>query len=93
MERFEGDVHLHPYALRRIQERDLSPAEVEEAVRAPEEIVAGGKGRFVAQRETRTPMRGRPALLRVIFEEQAGRRMIVNAYLTTKLGKYRRRQP
>jgi hypothetical protein len=71
----------------------LSRADVEDGVRDPDQVVPGQKGRLVAQKQAVSPTRGQPALLRVIFEEREGRRLILNAYLTTKVEKYWRKEP
>jgi hypothetical protein len=54
----------------------------------PEQIVAAGKNRKIAQRTYQR--QGRDFLLRVVYSEQ-GKPQIVTVYWTSKVSKYRRK--
>jgi hypothetical protein len=77
------------HAQRRLQERDISIVEVEDAIRNPDQVVADPRhaGRWVAQK--RQDLAGRPALLRVVYANAGGGDVVVvSAYRTTQVARY-----
>jgi hypothetical protein len=81
-------IHWPPYAQRRIAERGLDPAQVEDVIRNPEQLLPDPShpDRRIAQRRVDTP---RPALLRVVYAEWGDADVVVvTAYRTTQIARY-----
>ncbi len=76
------------HAEQQLKERNIDPELVQQTVENPEQIVAAGKNRKIAQRIYQR--RGKDFLLRVVFSEQ-GNPEIVTMYWTSKVSKYRRK--
>lgn len=76
------------HAERLLKERNIAPELVQETLENPEQIVAAGKNRKIAQRTYQRY--GRDFLLRVVFSEQ-GSPEIITMYWTSKVSKYRRK--
>lgn len=76
------------HAEQQLKERNIDPALVQQTVENPEQIVAAGKNRKIAQRIYQR--HGRDFLLRVVFSEQ-GSPEIITMYWTSKVSKYRRK--
>ena len=62
--------------------RGITRSQVEEAVRNPEQVVAGHDGLFVAQTRTQS------GLLRVPFFEVDENRIVVTVYWTSQMHRY-----
>jgi uncharacterized DUF497 family protein len=81
-------IHWPLHAQRRLQERGIDVAEVEDVIRRPDQLLADAKypGRWVAQRRVGTD---RPALLRVVYADIGGGEVVVvSAYRTTQIARY-----
>jgi len=76
------------HAEQQLKERNIEPELVRQTLENPEQVVATGKNRKVAQRVYRR--HGRDFLLRVVFSEQGGRE-VITMYWTSKVSKYRRK--
>ena len=78
-------IHWPLHALRRLHERGLDVAEVEDLIRAPGQLVADRthSGRWIAQR------RLDGTLLRVVYADLGGGDVVVvSAYRTTQVARY-----
>jgi len=81
-------IHWPLHAQRRLQERGLNIAEVENVIRAPGQLIADTKhsGRWIAQRRVGTD---RPTLIRVVYVDAGGGEIVVvSAYRTTQVARY-----
>jgi len=76
------------HAEQQLKERNIEPELVRQTLENPEQVVAAGKNRKIAQRTYRR--HGRDFLLRVVFSEQ-GSPEVVTMYWTSKVSKYRRK--
>lgn len=76
------------HAERQLKERNIKPELVQETLENPEQVVAAGKNRKIAQRTYRR--QGRDFLLRVVYSEK-DEPEIVTMYWTSKVSKYRRK--
>ncbi len=79
-------IEIIPLARRKIARRGIAEAWVEETLTAPEQVVEGYAGRWVAQR--RISIQGKEQLLRVVYEETAISVIVVTAYLTSDIARY-----
>lgn len=76
------------HALEQVARRRLSRDLVEETLRAADRVVPSGvEGRSVAEKKYRDAS-GRLYLLRVVFERDAERAVVITAYRTSRLSKY-----
>jgi mRNA-degrading endonuclease RelE of RelBE toxin-antitoxin system len=76
------------HAERQLKERNIKPELVQETLENPEQVVAAGKNRKIAQRTYRR--QGSDFLLRVVYSEK-DEPEIVTMYWTSKVSKYRRK--
>ncbi len=82
-------IHWTMHALRRLHDRpEISDVEVEDALRAPDQVVPDRRpGRWIAQKRldtTRAPM-----LLRVFFTDAGGGEIVVvSFYRTVQVARY-----
>lgn len=72
------EIDLHPHALQKMGERELSADEVIEAIQDPDDVVPGRLGRKIAYKK-----RGE-YWLRVIFEDDPRRVLVITAYVTRR---------
>jgi hypothetical protein len=82
------EIEFSRHAERQLKERNIKPELVQQTMENPEQIVAAGKNRKIAQRTYQR--QGRDFLLRVVYCEQ-GKPQIVTVYWTSKVSKYRRK--
>ena len=66
---------------------NISPAWLAETLKGPEQIVNGYGGRKVAQK--RYQVENRQYLLRVVFEDKGDSLLVITAYLTSQIERYR----
>ena len=76
------------HAERQLKERNIKPELVQETLENPEQVVAAGKNRKIAQRTYRR--QGKDFLLRVVYSEK-DEPELVTMYWTSKVPKYRRK--
>ena len=76
------------HALDELAARDVSRAEAERTLTAPDRITAGRPPRLIYQRPYHDTLLGQQMLLRVVVEETALELTVVTLYKTSKLGKY-----
>lgn len=86
MGRFE--IKFSRHAERQLKERNIKPELVQQTLENPEQIVALGKNRKIAQRTYQR--QGRDFLLRVVYIEQ-DKPEIITTYWTSKVSQYRRK--
>ena len=67
---------FHPYALYKMQKRNINRQKVQKTLEKPDSVVSGKWGRKIAQK-----IYGR-YLIRVIFEEQEDKILVITAYPT-----------
>ena len=79
-------IEIIPLARKKMERRSVSDEWVFETVNSPEQIVEGYGGRNVAHR--RYNVRGKPRLLRVVFEETPEKYIVITAYLTSAMKRY-----
>jgi len=72
------------HALERLEERGISAEMVEEVIRDQDNAGYGDKGRQIAQKLIDKK------LLRVIYDEEEYRIVVISAYVTSKVEKYLR---
>jgi len=80
------DIEIIPLAKRKMERRRIPEVWVSEALRNPDQVVAGHGGRSVAQQ--RRTVRRREMLLRVVFEETEDKYVVITAYLTSDIKRY-----
>ena len=81
-------VHWPLHAQRRLEERGIDPAQVEDVIRMPDQLLPDSShpGRWIAQRRVDAP---RPALLRVVYADLGGGDVVVvSTYRTTQIARY-----
>ncbi len=76
------------HAEEQLLERNVSKAEVEEAVEKPDELLKDSFGTNIAHKKL--VRKGKAVLLRVFYDETAEGKKILTVYLTTKISKYYR---
>ena len=79
-------IEIIPLAEKKMGRRSVPDEWVVETVNSPEQIVEGYGGRNVAHR--RYAIRGKPRLLRVVFEETPEKFIVITAYLTSAVKRY-----
>lgn len=82
------EIKIIPLALKKMELRGVPRAWVEETIRSPDETVAGYSGRSVAQKTY--PVSGKRMLLRVVYERAAKDYVVLTAYLTSQIERYRK---
>lgn len=82
------NIEIIPIALEKMSRRGIKRDMVIQTLEGPDDIVPGHSGRKVAQKLY--TIEGNDKLLRVVFEEEKDRTVVVTAYLTSKIEKYRR---
>ncbi len=80
------DYILHPHALTRLAERQLTQADIAAVLAAPEQREEGQKGRCIYQARVR--VKGKHYLLRVAVDVQEDPPLVLTAYLTSQIQKY-----
>jgi len=80
------DVDVIPLARKKLAQRKIPESWVVETLRAPEQVVEGHGGRWVAQK--RITREGKEYLLRVVYEETGATRVVITAYLTSDFTRY-----
>ena len=76
------------HAERQLKERNIEPELVQETLENPDQVVAAGKNRKIAQRAYQR--QGRDFLLRVVYSEQ-DEPGIITMYWTSRISRYRRK--
>ncbi len=79
-------VEIIPLARKKMAQRGIPVLWVEETLAAPEQVVPGHGGRWVAHK--RIAMEEKERLLRVVYEETETTLIVVTAYLTSDLIRY-----
>ena len=82
------DIEVIPLARKKLEKRGIPEAWVGEALRNADQVVEGHGGRSVAQQRRR--IRRRETLLRVVFEETEDKYVVITAYLTSDIKRYRK---
>ncbi len=77
-----------PLARRKLEQRHIPIAWIEETIANPGQCVAGYGGRVVYQRLYQLAGGEKEQLLRVVCEETPARRVVVTAYLTSEIKRY-----
>ena len=83
-------ITLTPFslALKKIKQRKISIEWIEETLKSPEQIVDGyGNGKV---RQKKYILEDKEMLLRVIVDEDKDRFVVITAYLTSQIERYRR---
>ncbi|MBI4398215.1 MAG: DUF4258 domain-containing protein [Candidatus Omnitrophica bacterium] len=78
-----------PLAQKKMDQRGIATSWIEETVRMPDQKMPGYGGRSVYQR-IYSISESKEQLLRVVCEEKKGEIIIVTAYLTSDMVRYRR---
>jgi len=81
------EIVVIPLAQKKVEQRGIPPAWVEETVRHPVQTVPGYGGRAVYQRKYQMPGRN-VQLLRVVCDREPDRVVVVTAYLTSEIHRY-----
>ena len=83
-------ITLTPFslALKKIKQRKISIEWIEETLKSPEQIVDGYGNRKVRQKKY--ILEDKEMLLRVIVDEDKDRFVVITAYLTSQIERYRR---
>jgi len=84
------EFEIIPLAMKKIAQRNISIEWIAQTLNLPDQIVEGYEGRRVAQKIYQ--LGGKKMLLRVIFEATGDRKVVVTAYLTTQVERYRRKE-
>ena len=79
-----------PLALKKITQRRIPMKWIEETLDSPDQIVEGYEGRQVAQKIYYEG--DKRMLLRIIFESEGDKRVVVTAYITSQIDKYWRQE-
>jgi len=82
------EIEIIPLAKKKMGRRSVSDEGVDETLNSPEQVVEGYGGRKVAHR--RYKVRGKDRLLRVVFEETPEKYIVITAYLTSAVKRYRK---
>ncbi len=80
------EISFSNHALRQLQERKISKAEVRRTTDKPEKVIQQSPGRYYAIRSIRKG--AKPYLLIVVYDEIYSRKEIVTAFVTSKIKKY-----
>jgi hypothetical protein len=83
------ELEIIPLALKKIVQRHIPVEWVEQTLNFPDQIVDGYEGRQVAQKVYN--INDKRMLLRVVFEPTASKKVVVTAYLTSQIERYRRK--
>ncbi len=75
-----------PLALKKIARRRIPMEWVEQTLESPDQIVEGYESRQVAQK--RYCEGDREVLLRIVFEGEGDRQIVVTAYVTSRIERY-----
>lgn len=81
-------VTIAPLAIRKMRMRGIPKTWVEDAIRDPDETVPGYGDRLVAQKYH--TVGGKGMLLRVVYEGANKDYVVVTAYLTSQIERYRK---
>ena len=79
-----------PLALKKIAQRRIPMQWIEETLNSPDQIVQGYEGRQVAQKIYYEG--DKRMLLRIIFESEGDKRVVVTAYVTSRIDQYWRQE-
>ena len=79
-----------PLAQKKIKQRGISAAWIEETISKPEQTVSGYAGRTVYQRRYKAADQ-KEKLLRVVCEAKEGKQIVITAYLTSEIHRYWRK--
>ncbi|MDI6788900.1 MAG: hypothetical protein QME51_11060 [Planctomycetota bacterium] len=80
------EIVFSSYLKVRLEERKIATELVRETVSSPQQVVTGKRGRQIAQ--SKFIEQDKEYLLRVIFTEKAGHRLVITAYKTSNIKKY-----
>jgi mRNA-degrading endonuclease RelE of RelBE toxin-antitoxin system len=80
------EIEIIPLAQKKIKQRQISYEWIKETIESPDRVVAGYGGREVRQKLY--VIRSRNKLLRVVYEVEDDKIIVVTAYLTSKIEKY-----
>ena len=75
-----------PLALKKIAQRRIPMEWIEETLNSPDQLVEGYEGRQVAQKLYHEG--DKKTLLRVVFEPEEDKWVVVTAYMTSQIEKY-----
>jgi hypothetical protein len=80
------DIEIIPLAEKKLKRRGITERWVKETLDFPDQSLDGYGGRRVAQKKYL--MKNKEYLLRVIYEEKEGLKLVVTAYLTSQIDRY-----
>jgi hypothetical protein len=83
------ELEIIPLALKKIVQRHIPIDWVEQTLNFPDQVVDGYEGRRVAQKVYNID--NKRMLLRVVFESTAIKKVVVTAYFTSQIERYRRK--
>jgi hypothetical protein len=79
-------IEITNYARLQMLERELPEEWIQDLISNPPQVIAGSQGRQIAQKKV--IIGGKEQLLRVIFEQDEDRIIVVTAYTTSRVAKY-----
>jgi hypothetical protein len=83
------ELEIIPLALKKIVQQHIPVDWLEQTLNFPDQVVDGYEGRRVAQKVYNVD--DKRMLLRVVFEPTANKKVVVTAYLTSQIERYRRK--
>lgn len=81
-------IEMIPLAKMKMEKRGIKKEMVIETIEDPDNILDGHTGRKIAQRLYTD--KDDKKLLRVVYEEEDGEKVVITCYLTSQIEKYRR---
>lgn len=81
-------IEIIPLALKKIKQRKIPIEWIEQTLKFPDQIVNGYGDRKIRQRKY--VLEDKEMLLRVVVNEEKDRLIVITAYLTTQIERYRR---
>ncbi len=80
------EIEIIPLALLKIEKRGINRKMIIDTMREPDNIISGHTNRKIAQRIY--IIKRDKKLLRVIYEEKDGKKVIITCYLTSQIKRY-----
>ena len=78
------NIEIIPLALKKINQREIPQRWIEETINRPDQV--GYAGRKVAQKKYFID--GKEMLLRIVFEKERTKFVVITAYLTSQIDRY-----
>ena len=79
-------IEIIPIARKKLKRRRIVEKWVEETINTPDQIIDGYGGRKVAHKKY--VLNDKEYLLRVIYNDETERKVVVTAYLTSQIDRY-----